>query len=73
GVPLDLWLRGALRSWAEGLLDEPRLAREGFFNPVPIGQKWAEHLGGGRNWAYHLWDVLMFQAWLERWGGAPPS
>ncbi|MGH8615604.1 MAG: asparagine synthase (glutamine-hydrolyzing) [Gammaproteobacteria bacterium] len=73
GVPLDVWLRGALRSWAEGLLDEQRLAREGFFNPMPIGQKWAEHLGGGRNWAYHLWDVLMFQAWLERWGGAPPS
>ncbi|MGH6635573.1 MAG: asparagine synthase (glutamine-hydrolyzing) [Gammaproteobacteria bacterium] len=73
GVPLDVWLRGALQSWAEGLLNEPRLAREGFFNPVPIGQKWAEHLGGDRNWAYHLWDVLMFQAWLEHWGGAPPS
>jgi len=73
GVPLDVWLRGALRPWAEGLLDEQRLAREGFFNPVPIGQKWADHLRGDRNWAYHLWDVLMFQAWLEHWGGAPAS
>jgi len=67
GIPLDRWLRGPLREWAEELLDEKRLKGEGFFNPAPIREKWLEHLSGQRNWQYHLWDVLMFQAWKARW------
>lgn len=65
-VPLGAWLRGPLRDWAESLLDSQRLAREGFLNPVLISRVWKDHLEGKREAQYLLWDVLMFQSWLEQ-------
>ena len=65
GLPLGAWLRGALRDWAEDLLDERRLAQEGFLNPQPVRKAWLEHLSGKQNHEHRLWNVLMFQAWLE--------
>lgn len=64
-IPVGQWLRGPLREWAEGLLCEARLRREGYFYPAPIRQVWLEHLSGRHDWTARLWTVLMFQAWLE--------
>ena len=56
-----------LQGWAESLLDETRLRREGFFHPVAVRQAWAEHQTGWRGRHALLWGILMFQAWLGEW------
>ena len=68
GLPIDTWLRGGLRDWAESLLSRERLEREGFLDAAMVRKAWEEHLAG-RHHHYRLWAVLMWQAWLERWGG----
>lgn len=65
GIPLEQWLCGPLREWAEALLSEERLRREGFFYPLPIRKMWGDFVAGKGGFHYQLWDVLMFQAWLE--------
>jgi asparagine synthase (glutamine-hydrolysing) len=64
GVPIDRWLRGPLRDWAESLLSEQSLSDHGLLNSDSIREKWREHLSGHHNWQYLLWDVLVFQDWL---------
>ena len=68
GVPLAEWLRGPLREWAEDLLAEDRLRREGLFDAAGVRAKWAEHVSGRADWRYDLWNVIMFEAWLQATG-----
>jgi asparagine synthase (glutamine-hydrolysing) len=74
GVPIDAWLRGPLREWAEDLLSEEKLAREGFFDEAAVRSALREHLQGKRNRQHELWAVLMFQSWLDHQHvvGRPP-
>jgi asparagine synthase (glutamine-hydrolysing) len=65
GIPIDSWLRGPLREWAEDLLNEDRMRAEEFFDPKPIRQLWQEHLAGTHDNQYYLWDILVFQEWLR--------
>jgi asparagine synthase (glutamine-hydrolysing) len=65
GVPIDHWLRGPLRDWAEALLDRRQLEAGGLLEPAPIRRAWDEHLKGVANRQHQLWNVLMFQAWKQ--------
>ena len=64
-VPVEEWVRAELRPWAEELLDENRLQQDGFFQERNVRRKWTDHLSGRGDWGRPLWNVLMFQGWLD--------
>ena len=66
GVPIDSWLRGPLKPWAESLINESKIKSDGYINYNVVKQKFDEHLSGKRNWQYMLWNVLIFQSWINQ-------
>ncbi len=68
GIPVHQWLREPLRDWAESLLDEKQLREQGFFNVEVVRRTWQSHITGDRDLGFYLWDILMFQSWLEQSG-----
>jgi asparagine synthase (glutamine-hydrolysing) len=64
-VPLGDWLTGPLRDWALELIESKRLDQEGYFKSDPVMNMWNEHSDGRANWGHQLWNILMFQSWLE--------
>jgi len=65
-IPLAQWLRGPLRAWAEDLLSEERLKREGYFDGQKVRLAWLQHQRGTYDRSLHLWNILMFQSWLDK-------
>ena len=64
-VPIGSWLINDLRDWAEDLLTYEKLQNDGFYNPAIIRKAWDEHISEEYNHEDKLWNILMFQSWLQ--------
>jgi asparagine synthase (glutamine-hydrolysing) len=65
-VPIDAWLRGPLREWAEELLSERKLREQGLLDVPVVRKVWNDAMAGRGAWHDHLWAVLMLEAWLNQ-------
>ncbi|EKE00945.1 MAG: Asparagine synthetase (Glutamine-hydrolyzing) [uncultured bacterium] len=66
GAPIGAWLKGPLKDWAENLIDENKLEQQQYLRSDVVKKYWQEHLSGKKDWSYLMWNILMFQAWLEK-------
>jgi asparagine synthase (glutamine-hydrolysing) len=64
-IPVGEWLRGPLKDWAEDLMDEEKLIKQGFLNHTTVRQAWILHLSGKNDYTSRIWSILMFQSWLD--------
>lgn len=67
GVPIEHWMRDELHEWCADLLNTDTIKRQGFIDADMVRKMWEAYRAGETNWHYYLWDVIMFQAWLEKW------
>lgn len=65
GIPIDTWLRGSLKEWANDLIDKKKINDQNYLNFEIIDREWQQHLSGKKNNHHKLWNILMFQSWLE--------
>tara|TARA_B110000444_G_scaffold201148_1_gene192908 strand:+ start:4612 stop:6555 length:1944 start_codon:yes stop_codon:yes gene_type:complete len=65
GIPIDSWLRGPLKEWASDLINEKKITDQNYLNFEIISREWHQYLSGKKINHHKLWNILMFQSWLE--------
>jgi len=65
GIPIDSWLRGSLKEWANDLINKKKINDQNYLNFELINKEWKQHLSGEKNNHHKIWNILMFQSWLE--------
>jgi asparagine synthase (glutamine-hydrolysing) len=65
GVPMSSWISGELKDWSCDLLNSKKIEEQGLINHLDVNKKLSEHLSGKADWHAHLWQVILFQQWLE--------
>ncbi len=64
-IPINNWLSGPLKIWADDLLSYSLIERQGFINPSFVSKLWQSHLNGEKDNSSQLWTILMWQSWVS--------
>ncbi len=70
-VPLNGWLRGPLKEWAEELLEPHHIASQGLLDNNMVQAQWQAFKASDDRVSApkDIWTILMFQAWHKEWMG----
>ncbi|WP_164102299.1 asparagine synthase (glutamine-hydrolyzing) [Candidatus Laterigemmans baculatus] len=68
GVPIADWFRGPLRPLTHDLLLSPEARSGTYLRREVVERLVSEHETGRVNHCYRLWNLLVLEKWLRRWG-----
>ena len=68
GIPLTPWIREDLKENFQETLHPDRLRDQGLFNADAVQDILKQHLSGASDQRKKLWNLFVFQEWLQRWG-----
>ena len=63
-VPIDKWLKGSLKSWAENILDVKKIEKYEILNSSKVKEMHQMHNENKRNFGTQLWNIIVLQNWL---------
>jgi asparagine synthase (glutamine-hydrolysing) len=61
-IPLDAWLRGPLKGWAENLI---HVSGEDGLDAREVKSLWTRHMSGEADLGNALWPILMYRGWRD--------
>lgn len=64
-IPLDAWLRGALRGWGDALVADAELMQSLGLRPDAVRALWDRHQARHANLGKELWTLLMLLLWAR--------
>ncbi len=64
GIPINKWLNGICKDWAENLLSKSVIKKHNIFEYEKTQKIWKNQQNGQYD-PYYIWNILMLQAWLE--------
>jgi asparagine synthase (glutamine-hydrolysing) len=72
-TPVIELFRGALGTWAEPILLDTGLTRQGLLRRDHLAQLLRRHRSGARDYSNRLWAAMSLNLWYERWLGNTAS
>jgi asparagine synthase (glutamine-hydrolysing) len=66
GIPIDNWLRTILLNKCNYFLDKERIEKFGILKSDFVKKLWDNHKNEEFNYGYKLWNIIMFQKWLDK-------
>lgn len=66
GVPIGLWFKNEIKNMTQEILFNSNCSQRGYFNIESIRWMWNQHQRGITNFDYHLWALLIFELWHQK-------